>query len=95
MTSRAEVASRGVLVAVGLLVVTFELTIIVGVAVELLRNSASQGNRVFAVVSLVFAAAALGVLTTAMRNGWFPKGLLLVAVGLIGVYLIAVAPSGV
>lgn len=92
---REHRTGRWLLVGVGLIIVVFELITIVGVGVELVRHGPSARNRVFGGVSLVVAAGAVGVLSRAAKQGWLPKATGIVAVGLIGVFLIAIAPSGV
>jgi hypothetical protein len=79
---------------VGLIVILFELITIVGVGLELVRHGPSARNRVFGAASLVLAAGAVGVLARATKRRWLPKATGLVAGGLVGVFLIAIAPSG-
>lgn len=87
--------SRWIGIGVGLTVVLFELITIVGVAVELVRYGPSARNRAFGVASLMLAAGAIWVLGRATKRRWLPRATGWVAVGLVAVFLIAIAPSGV
>ena len=90
-----ERLARWVLVVVGLAAASMELIAIVGVGLELVRHGPSGGNRAFGVASLCFAGAAVALLVWAALRGWLPKAIGVVVVGLVGVFLIAVAPGGV
>lgn len=87
-------SARWVAMGVGFVVLAFELIPIIGVGLERVQDDLSFRNRAFGATSLALAAAGVALLVWAARRGWLPKALVIVIVGLVGVYVQAIA-SGV